>query len=409
MKEEDEHVSSDDIHIRTETSDIQAEQADVIDILFRCVNTLIVLYSHRTLINNSIVDKILTFCIVNCLNNPLFIQLATEFLRQNITTDKINIRTIFLLFTCLDYCTSSTITPLTLQLIPSINKILHNWCEISHNTDDNISLLIARLINFINQLALVNKDIIIRENLCAFFLPHFEILCQTPNLIDNIISLIINICSTRKGKRHLHRLGFAQRILHEIKRYVQFWHPLSLLITQNDLYQTSLFKRLTHLLIQRTMNIFQSLVATSNDTSFDSTSPSSKNQVATTAIEWFTLLRKGFLSFTMITDELINSTKKINLISMLIDTILSLQLDDDSSPNLIDVMIELLWTFSFSTTTNIHDTLQRNTDLCQWLKTNLIDSIPSRFIPSQAILSYLNSNNKNSSKNIFAMYFSSIQ
>ncbi|CAF0887125.1 unnamed protein product [Rotaria sp. Silwood1] len=393
--DEGDHVSPDDIQLQTETSDIQAEQADVIDVLFRCVNCLLNLYSYPILLNNSIIHTILTPCIISCINSPLFIQLSTEFLRQNITSDKINVRSIFLLFTCLDYCTTSTKITSTLQLLPSINKILHIWCEIPQNSDDDISLLIVRLIAFINQLVLVNKEAIIRENICSSLLPHFEILCQTPNLIDDIASLLITICSTKIGKRHLRHLGFVQHILYETKRCVQLWHPLALLITQHDLYQTSLFKRLIHLLIQRTINIFQSLATTSNDTSFDSTSPSSKNQITMAAIEWFVLLRTSFLSFTMIVDELINSTKKVNLINMLIDTILLVQQDDDILPKLIDVMIELLWTFSYSTSTNIHDNLQKHIDLSRWLKTNITDSIPSIRIASQAILFTLDSNNKN--------------
>ena len=103
----------------------------------------------------------------------------------------------------------------------------------------------------------------------------------------------------------------------------------------------------------------------------------------------------------MIVDELINYTKKVNFINMLIDTILSLQQDDESLPKLIDVMIELLWTFSFSTSTNIHDTLQKRLDLCRWLKTNLNSSIPNIRIASQAILSILDPNNKTLSKLFF--------
>jgi hypothetical protein len=340
---------NDENQLQTQASDIQAEQADVLDVLYRCVNSLVILYTHPFFLNNSMIDKYLTPCLLNCLNTPLFIQFSAEFLRQNITSDKINIRTIFILFTCLDYCTLSNITSATLLLIPSIKQILHTWCEIAQNSNDDISLLIVRLIRFINKLALENKDAIIRENLCAFLLPHFEILCQTSNLINDMTSLLISLCSTIIGKRHLRHLDFVQHILHGAKRYVQLWQPLALIITQYDLYQTSLFKRLVHLLIQRTINIFQSLTTASNDTSFDSTSPSSKNQIALAAIEWFVLFRTSFLSFTMIVNELINSTKKVNFINMLIDTILSLQQDDDISPKLIDIMIEILWTFSFST------------------------------------------------------------
>jgi hypothetical protein len=301
----------------------------------------------------------------------------------------------------LDYCTLST-TTITLQLIPSIRKILHIWCEISQNSLDDISPLIIRLVRLINRLALSNKDSIIRENLCAFLVPNFEKLCLTSNIIDDIVSLFLTLSTTINGKRHLRRLGYVQHILNSIKRYTNFWHPLSLLITQRDLYQSSLFKKLIHLLTQRTINIFQSLTTASNDTSIDSTTPSTKNQSIIIAIEWFILLRRNFLSFLMITNELINYTKKVNLINMLIDTILSLEQDEESLPKLIDVMIELLWTFSFSTTTNIHDTLQKRTDLIRWLKTNLNISTPNIVLASQAILSILDlNNNKTLSINFF--------
>ncbi len=301
----------------------------------------------------------------------------------------------------MDYCTLST-TTITLQLIPSIRKILHIWCEISQNSLDDISPLIIRLVRLINRLALSNKDSIIRENLCAFLVPNFEKLCLTSNIIDDIVSLFLTLSTTINGKRHLRRLGYVQHILNSIKRYTNFWHPLSLLITQRDLYQSSLFKKLIHLLTQRTINIFQSLTTASNDTSIDSTTPSTKNQSIIIAIEWFILLRRNFLSFLMITNELINYTKKVNLINMLIDTILSLEQDEESLPKLIDVMIELLWTFSFSTTTNIHDTLQKRTDLIRWLKTNLNISTPNIVLASQAILSILDlNNNKTLSINFF--------
>ncbi|CAF0926031.1 unnamed protein product [Adineta steineri] len=390
----DNHVSPDDIQFQTHISDIQAEQADIVDVLFRCVNTLLTLYSHPILLNSSLVDQNLTSCIINCLNTPLFIQLSTEFLRQNITYDQINIRSVFLLFTCLDYCISSAVTQSTLQLLPSINQIFHIWSGISHNFDDDISPLIIRLIRFINQLAFIDKDAIIRANLCSYLIPYFDILCQTSNLIDDISSLLVTLCSTTVGKKHLRHLGFVPHILYGTKRYAQLWRPLTFLITQQDLYETSLLKRLIHLLTQRTINIFQSLTTASNDTSFDSALPSSKNHVTEIAIDWFILLRTNFLTFLLITDGLINSTKKGNFINMLIDTILFVQQDDDIHPKLIDVMIEFLWTFSFNTSTNIHDSLQKRIDLCQWLKMNTSESIPSIRLTSQGLLSTLDLNTK---------------
>jgi hypothetical protein len=57
-------------------------------------------------------------------------------------------------------------------------------------------------------------------------------------------------------------------------------------------------------------------------------------------------------------------------------------------------MIELLWTFSFSTTTNIHEILQKRLDLCQWLKANFNSSIPNVRLASQGILLISDSNNK---------------
>ncbi len=397
FQDDEDHVSPDDIHLQTQTSDDQAEQADVLDVLFRCVNSLIILFSHPILLSNTKATKNLTPCLLDCLNSSLFLQLSAKFLRQNSTSEKIPIRSIFLLFTCLDYCTLSTTTT-TLQLIPSIRKILHIWCEIPQNSDDDTSPLIIRLVRLINRLALSNKDSIIQENLCAFLVPHFEKLCLTSNVIDDIISLLLTLSTTLIGKRHLRRLGYVQHILHTTKRYTNLWHPLSLLINQRDLYQPSLFKRLIHLLTQRTINIFQSLTTPSNDTSYDSTTPSTINNSAIISIEWLILLRTSFLSFLMIVDELINNTKKFNLINMLIDTILSLQQDEESLPKLTDVMIELLWTFAFSTSTNIHDTLQKRVDIIRWLKTNLNDTPSNIHLSSQAILLLLDSNNKSLSK-----------
>jgi len=393
VKDDEDYVSPDDIQIQTHTSDDQAEQADVIDVLFRCVNSLVILFNHPILLNNTIANQILTPSLLDCLNSSLFIELSTKFLQQNLTNENIPIRSIFLLFTCLDYCTL-LITSSTLHLLPLIRKILHVWCEIPQNSVDDISPLIIRLIRLINRLALSNKDSIIQENLCAFLVPHFEILCLTSNIIDDIISLFVTLSTTITGKQHLRRLGYVQYILHATKRHSQFWHPLSLLLTQRDLYQSSFFKRLIHLITQRTINIFQSLTITSSDTSFDSTT-SSKDEISFLAIEWFVLLRTSFLSFTMIVDELINYTKKVNLINMIIDTILSLVQDDENLSTLIGIMIELLWTFSFSTSTNIHDILQKRVDLCLFLKANLHTSTLNISLASQAILSILDSSNKN--------------
>jgi len=407
LKDDEDHVSPDDIQLQTQTSDDQSEQADVIDVLFRCINSLIILYSHPILLNNTIASKNLTPCLLDCLNSPLFIELSTKFLKKHIINENISIRSIFLLFTCLDYCTLTT-TTMTLQLIPSIRKILHIWCEITKNSnDDDTSPLIIRLVRLINRLALSNKDSIIRENLCAFLAPRFEKLCLTSNIIDDITSLFLTLSTTITGKRHLRRLGYVQHLLHITKRFPNLWHPLSLLITQRDLYQTSFSKKLIHLLTQRTINIFQSLAVASNDTSFDSTTPSTKNHSSLIAIEWLILLRRNFLSFFMIMDQLINYTRKVNLINMLIDTILSLEQDDESLPKLIEIMIELLWTFSFSTTTNIYEILQKRLDLIQLLKINLNNSILNISIASQAILTILDlHNNRNLSKVSFFSFSS---
>lgn len=365
----------------------------MIDVLFRCVNSLLILFSHPILLNNTKATKVLTPCLLDCLNSPLFLYLSTKFLRQNSSSEKIPIRSIFLLFTCLDYCTLSTTTT-TLQLIPSIRKILHLWCEIAQNSDDDPSPLIIRLVRLINRLALSNKDSIIQENLCAFLVPNFEKLCLTSTVIDDLVSLFVTLSTTLTGKRHLRRLNYVELILHVTKRYTNFWHPLALLINQRDLCQASLFKRLIHLLTQRTVNIFQSLATASNDTSFDSTTPSTKNQAALIAIEWLSLLRTHFLPFLIIVDELINYTKKANLINMLLDTIISLQQDDESLPKLLDVMIEVLWTFAFSTTTNIQETLQKRSDINRWLKMNINHSSPNIHLASQAILALIDPHSK---------------
>ncbi|CAF0889694.1 unnamed protein product [Adineta steineri] len=386
---QEDHVSPDDIHLQTNTSDDQAEQTDVLDVLFRCINSLVILFSHSILLNNPIANKCLTSCLLDCLNSPLFIQLSTKFVRQNFLQEKIHIRTIFLLFTCLDYCTLS-ITISTLDLLPSIRRILHIWCEIPQNSTDDISPLIIRLIRLINRLALLNRDSIIEENLCAYFVPHFENLCLTPDVIDEIISLLITLATSITGKQHLRRLGYIQHILQATKQHSNLWYPLSLLIKQRDLYQTSFCKKFIYLLTQRTLKIFQSLTTLSHE----SPMTSSKDQIYLMAIEWFILLRTHFLSFTMIVDELINYTKKVNLINIIVDTILSLIQDNENLSTLIDILIEVLWTVSFSTSTNIHDILQKRLDLCRWLQTNLNTSTRNICLASQAILLTLDSTNK---------------
>lgn len=407
MKDDEDHVSPEDIQLQTQTSDDQAEQADVLDALFRCVNSVIILFSHPILISSTTATANLTPCLLDCLNAPLFLQLSTKFLRQNLTTEKIHIRSIFILFTCLDYCTFS-VTSSILNLLPLIRKILHIWCEIPQNPDDDISPLIVRFIRLIHRLSLSYRESIIHENLCAFLVPHFETLCLTSTVIEDIVSILVTLSVTLQGKRHLRRLGYVQHILQGTKRYSSLWHPLSLLLTQRDLFQSSFFKRLTHLIIQRTVNLLQSLTTASNDTSFDSTTPSSRNQAAMVAIEWFLLLRTSFLSFIAINDVLINHTKKVNLINMLMDTILSVQQDeDDSLPKLIDIMIELLWTFSLSTSTNIIETLQKRPDLCRYLKANSNLSTSNVRLASKAILTILDLNNKTTS-NIVFVSFSSI-
>ena len=357
-----------------------------------------VLLSHPVFLSHPMVHKHLTPCVLNCLSSFLFFQHAQQFLRQNVTTDKIEIRSIFLLFTCLDYCTVSSVTSGTLQLLPSICQILAIWCEVAQRANDDTSPLIVRLIRLIHQLALFDSDVIIRENLCCYLLPHFQILCQTATLIDELVPILLILCSTTAGKQHLRQLECLQAILPETKRHIHLWHPVSLLITTNDFFQPSLFKRLIHLLIQRTINVFQSLATASNDTSFDSTTPSTKNQMALGAIEWFDLLRTNFLSFTMIVEEFIASTKKNNFLNMFIDTILALEQEDEILPKLIDVLIELLWTLSLSISTQIHDHLQKRVDLCRWLTMNITDATPTIRLASQAILSTLEQKSKTAGK-----------
>ncbi|CAF0924246.1 unnamed protein product [Adineta ricciae] len=397
--ENEDQVSPDDIQLQT-TSDDQVNQTDILDVLYRCVNSLVILFNHPILSSNAIVKDHLTTCLLDCLKFPIFIQLSVDFLRYTSLNEKIPIRSIFLLFTCLDYCTLS-ITTSTLTLIPPIQNILHIWCELPQNPAEDLSPLIIRLIRLIDRLASTYPETIVDANLCAFFVPNFEILCSTSGVIDDIISLLVTLSLTVNGKRHLRRLGYIQHILRTIKRPPhKLWYPLSLLLTQRDFYQSSFFKRLIHLLAQRTIKILQLLSNSHNDTSYDSTTSSSRDQIYLNALDWFSLLRTHFLSFTMIVDELITYTKKVNLISLIIDTILSIVQDDDDSLNLIEIMIELLWTFSFSTSTDIHDVLQKRLDLCRWLTTNLNTSTSSTYIASQAILSLIDSGNQSLNRTI---------
>ena len=92
---------------------------------------------------------------------------------------------------------------------------------------------------------------------------------------------------------------------------------------------------------------------------------------------------------------------------MLVDTLLSLQQDDESLPKLIDVLLDLLWTFSFSQSTSIHEILQKRLDLCRWLTSNLNSSTPSIVMASQATLSILDSSTKTLSKSKSNKNFSS--
>lgn len=82
----------------------------------------------------------------------------------------------------------------------------------------------------------------------------------------------------------------------------------------------------------------------------------------------------------------------------MIDTILSLQQDEECLPKLIEILIDILWTFSFSTTTNIHETLQKRLDLIRWLKTNINSSSIELSLPSHGILSLIDLHNKILSK-----------
>ena len=391
-------MSPDDIQLETQTSDVQAEQTDVLDIMFRYVNALVVLFTHSTFVTATLVQNYVTPCLSQCLHSPLFMDVATECLRKNIKTDRVPIRSTFLLFTCLDYCASSTVTSNTLQLLPAIHQLLSLWCEIPLEPDEPLSPLIARLIRLIHRLALFDSDVIVREGLCAYLAARFQILCQTPAVVDDLVPLLVTVSSTPLGKQHLRRTDFVAHILNEIKYIRALWHPLSLLIIQHDLWQSSILKRLSHLIRQRTIGVLQSLTTASIDTSFESLFPLPSKWAVATAMEWFALLRTGLLPFTMIIDELLDSTKKNNVLHVFFDTLLSLEHDDDLLGTVLGMMIELLWTFVLTPSTAVHEQLRKRTDLMHWLKGNLTDSMPNVRLVSQAILSVLDSKCRSLSK-----------
>ena len=345
---------------------------DILEILYRSVNALVTLYSHENLINQSMVNEYLSQCIFECLNESLIL------FDQNL-----NIRTRFLLFTCLDYLIQSNMSR---ELFPSIYQIFQIWSE---TPNEEISLLIIRLIRYLNQYSFHDREVIIRENFCAFLRPHFELLCQNSNLIDDLVSLLINLSSIPLGKEHLRELDFVSILIEQVKYHIQFFHPLALLLIQQDLYQSSFLKRLIHLLIIRTNQILQTLTSTINDTSFDSISPLSKNQLSINAIEWFILLRTQYLCFNILIDELIQSTKKLRLIPILIETIVALEQEEDIPENLIEVMMEFLWTLTFSLQTKIID---YHSNLSIWLKNNLSSSTIR--LMSQAILFIIEPNTR---------------
>ena len=398
IKDDPDHVSPDDIQLETQTSDVQAEQTDVLDIMFRYVNALVSLFTHSTFVTTTLVQNYVTPCISHCLHSSLFIAVATESLRQNIKTDRVPVRSTFLLFTCLDYCASSTVTSNTLQLLPAIHQLLSLWCEIPPEPDEALSPLIARLVHLIHRLALFDSEVIVREGLCAYLAARFQILCQTPSVVDDLVPLIVTVGSTPLGKQHLRRLDFVSHTLNEIKYIRPLWHPLSVLIVQHDLWQSSILKRLSHLIRQRTIGVLQSLTTASIDTSFESLFPLPSKSALATAIEWFALLRTSFLSFTMIIEELLDSTKKNNVLHLFVDTILSLEHDDDLLGTLMDIMIELLWTFALAPSTAAHEQLKKRADLMRWLKANLADSMPNVRLVSQAILLVLDSKSRSLSK-----------
>ena len=271
-----------------------------------------------------------------------------------------------------------------------MRKILHLWCEIAPTPDDETSPLIARLVRLITRLAVINRDLIIKENLCAFLVPHFETLCLTSSLADDLVSLLITLCATTAGKRHLRRLGLVQHILPATTHASALWYPLSLLLTQRDLSVSPLFTKLVESLIQRTVHLLHSLSIV-----VDPIKSSATTQTRTVATDWLVLLRTNFLSLSRIANEFIVHKKKVNFINMLLDTLVPVQQEQDPSlSSLNEAIIELLWTLSFSLLTISSECLQKRLELCQWLTTYADVSTPTITLASHAMLSILDSSNK---------------
>ena len=341
---------------------------DILDVLYRSTTTFVQVYSDEHLVHQSLVDEHLTNCIFECFTSSSVANLFAEIP---------SIRTRFLLFTCLDYLIASNMSN---ELFPTIYQIFKMWCDLPKNFHEEISLLIIRVIRYFNQFSFNHRELIIRENLCSYLRPNFDHLCQTDTLLDDLVSLFINLASIPIGKEHLRQLGFLELIFDQIKLHPTFWQPLTLLLTQGDLYEASFLKRLMHLLILRTNNTLQTLSSTAHETSFDSMF--SKHQLAVHAIDWFNLCRTEFLCYTIIGDELIHSTKKLRLIPMLIETILAIEQEEELSDKLIEAMLELLWTLTFDIDTKI---LLNHSQFHQWLKDNACQSTNIRLI-SQGIL-----------------------
>lgn len=338
-------------------------------------------------------------CLLNALKSPIFVQLSVEFLRLNLTREKIPIRSIFILFSSLDLLTLSSVTDSTFDLIPSIRQVLKIWNEIHSNNELELSSLIVRFIRFLHRLTVADSEFIVKENVCFYLVGHLQYFCQNPSVVDDLTSMFLIIGSTASGKLYLRQLDFLQALLPETKRHVQLWPLVSLIVTAGDLLKSSFFKRLIHLLMQRTILIFQSLASASNDTSFDSTTPSTKNQLAQIASDWLDLLRTKFLCFTSIVDEFIQSTKRNNFLNVFIDTILAVDQEEELLPKLIERLLELLWTLSLSMSNAVGEHIQKRVDLHRWLKSNVKKGKPNIRLPSQAILLLYDPMSKNSSKN----------
>lgn len=291
------------------------------------MNSLILLYS-----NQQFIHPILERSIYKSLKSNLFIRLAEDFCQENLCNETIHIRSRFFLITCFDYCLLSNGIQSKISLIPSLKSIWNSQC----------SLLISRCIRLMNQILSIH----INESFYSIIRANFSNLCQQTDLVDELNTLILTICSIQQGKDYLRQSNFVRDLLIQIQFHEQFWFAIGILLTSNDLKSSDLLKSVE----QKTITVLQSL-----------TNNFEMNQ--SMAIEWFRLLREYFFCYS-------NLTKEFRFIPVYLKIIVLCK----QSSELIDIMIDLLLTLIL----NSSGSISKNSEFYHWLKTD--DRLASKLI-----------------------------